>query len=247
MSKAHAFCVETAKKFGVNEAIFIQNMQHWITLNMGKKHNQHDGFTWTYHTYEGFCYYFPYWTRRQIEHLVKKLINKGVIQTKETDGKGNHQGLFYAFCDEKFWVGDITPTQNCATPTQNCATPSYIYTDTKPDNNGQSTLAEDDLLFFDEFYKIYDKKVKPDRAKKVWRKNKLWRVWEDIKANIEQRQKVEINWVKCSERNKQYIPAPDVYLRNKGWEDELLLTHKNCKCQKNKTNLSRSNLTLGAR
>lgn len=245
MSKAHAFSVEVAQEFGVNEAIFIQNMQHWITLNMGKKHNQFNGKTWTYNTYQSFCYYFPYWTRRQIEHLVQKLIDKGVLITFQKDGADRQKGLFYAFSDEMKWIGDITPiengqnvTQNCATVTQNCATHSYIYTDTKPDINGQSTLANDDLLFFDEFYKLYDKKVKPDRAKKEWKKNKLWEKWDDIKANIELRQRHEKNWVKCSERNKQFIPHPDQYLKNKGWEDELLFTHKECKCQKNKQDLS---------
>lgn len=113
--------------------------------------------------------------------------------------------------------------------------------------NGQKNLAEDELLFFKEFWNLYDKKVKPDRAKKIWTKNKLWEKWDDIKANLLLRQKHEQNWVKCSKQQKQYIPHPDQYLKNKGWEDELLMTHKNCKCKTQKDSLSRSNLTLGAR
>lgn len=94
---------------------------------------------------------------------------------------------------------------------------------------GHSKNDRDTDNLFSDFYKAYPKKVKRDRALKVWESKQLWKHSEDIMANIEQRKKCQMHWVTCKGQQKQFIPAPDVYLNNKGWEDELELSHKDCK------------------
>lgn len=116
-------------------------------------------------------------------------------------------------------------------PAAGKSAPTKINTLTKKNTShiGHSENDRDSDNLFSEFYKAYPKKVKKDRALKVWLEKQLWKLAEDIMANIEQRKKCQMHWVMCKGQQKQYIPAPDVYLRNKGWDDELELSHKDCK------------------
>ncbi|MCP3678935.1 MAG: hypothetical protein GY782_01005, partial [Gammaproteobacteria bacterium] len=75
----HSFDIKVAEKYGVPEAILLENIAFWIKKNIANKKNFHDGEYWTYNSAEAFTELFPYWTRRQIEHTLKKMHDKGLI------------------------------------------------------------------------------------------------------------------------------------------------------------------------
>lgn len=75
----HAFNVNIAVENDVNLALLIHHFKYWTFNNLANKRNIHEGLCWTYNTIQAFCETFPYWTRHQIEHLIKKAESQGLI------------------------------------------------------------------------------------------------------------------------------------------------------------------------
>ena len=72
---------------------------------------------------------------------------------------------------------------------------------------------------FDEFWKIYPKKVSKESAKKAWLKIKPN---DDLVAKITKAVKDQ----KLSEREQQFIPHAATWLSAKRWEDEVTTIQK---------------------
>ena len=72
---------------------------------------------------------------------------------------------------------------------------------------------------FDEFWKIYPKKVSKESAKKAWLKIKPN---DDLVAKITKAVKDQ----KLSEKEQQFIPHAATWLNAKRWEDEVTATQK---------------------
>ena len=72
---------------------------------------------------------------------------------------------------------------------------------------------------FDEFWKIYPKKIAKENAKKVWLRIKPN---DDLIAKITKAVKDQ----KLSEREQQFIPHAATWLNAKRWEDEVTTTQK---------------------
>lgn len=137
------FDMEVAEEYGVNEAIMISNLQFWINKNKANKSNFYDGHYWTYNSVSAFCELFPFWTRHQIEYILSKLTEKGVLMTGNYHENKSNRSKWYAFVDEEKWLLKDN-CKNGKTP-ENCILKNsgiiqensemYIYdTDNKPDN-----------------------------------------------------------------------------------------------------------------
>ncbi len=84
------FDIDIATKYGVNEAIFLNNIAHWTKINQANETNLHDGRTWTYNSYPAFTKIFPFWTQKQIRTIIascesKKLICSGNYNVAKYD------------------------------------------------------------------------------------------------------------------------------------------------------------------
>ena len=75
----HNFNIDIAKKYGVNEAIFIHNLYFWIKKNKANGKHLYDGKTWTYNSTAAFEELFPYWSRQQIDRIITKLRKEGLV------------------------------------------------------------------------------------------------------------------------------------------------------------------------
>ena len=78
-----------AKYYGVDGAIVIENLYFWIMKNKANDKNYFDGEYWTYNSVKAFEELFPFWSKRQIERILKNLENEGAIKT------GNYNKLQY--------------------------------------------------------------------------------------------------------------------------------------------------------
>ncbi len=112
----YLFNVEVAKKYGVNEAIFLQNMKFWISSNKANGRNFKEGRYWTYNSYEAFQEIFPFWTARQIRTIIDKLVEQGVIlkENKFNKQRNDHTN-WYAFVNEDEWINVQAPKEFCLT------------------------------------------------------------------------------------------------------------------------------------
>ena len=93
-----SFDIGHACKYGVEEAILIQNLQFWIFKNRANGRHEHGGKT--YSSVNAFVEFFPYMTadsiRQTLERLeAKKVIVKGNFNTSKDD-----QTQWFAFADE---------------------------------------------------------------------------------------------------------------------------------------------------
>jgi hypothetical protein len=75
----YQFDSKIAEIFGVNEAVFIQNIFFWINHNAYNHRHCYEGKYWTYNTKEAFVKLFPFWTYSQVKNIIKKLVQNGVL------------------------------------------------------------------------------------------------------------------------------------------------------------------------
>jgi len=155
----YSFAVEHAQQYGVDEAIMIHNFQFWITQNLANNRHQHDGRTWTYNSQEAFTKLFPFWSRRQIERILKSLGKQEILITGNYNNLNYDRTTWYAFKDEEKWLGIIKkpaagqvesplhqtvqpiPPNGAMDSTKRCNLYQIENTDQKPDNNN---IVDDD-------------------------------------------------------------------------------------------------------
>ena len=64
---------DVAEKFGTDCATFISHMQYWIAKNAANERHFYEGRYWTYNSLSALERLFPFWTRRQIERIIRDL------------------------------------------------------------------------------------------------------------------------------------------------------------------------------
>ena len=138
----YSFDIELAQAYGVDAAIFLKNMQFWITKNAAHNVNHQDGRTWTYNSYEALQKLFPFWTIRQIKYLTKQLSDQNVIIIKQNNKQTGDNRNWYAFVNEDQFLPTHIKTPSSTLRTnlsegfeQNCPNPHLIYTDSKHKKN----------------------------------------------------------------------------------------------------------------
>ena len=81
MAEIHYFDIHIAELYGVNCAVILQNIWHWIKKNEANGTNYYDGNYWTYNSTKAFKELFPYLSQKQIETALKKLQKSFETQT----------------------------------------------------------------------------------------------------------------------------------------------------------------------
>jgi hypothetical protein len=90
--KVHAPLVEA---FGLNQAIFLQQVHYWtsIYVNRKDKRHYHDGRWWIWNTYKDWQKQFTWVSIITIKRVVYDLSDKGVLITTQ---RGQQRRLWYA-------------------------------------------------------------------------------------------------------------------------------------------------------
>ena len=100
MADVHFFDARIAKLYGVNCAVILQNIWHWIRKNEANGVNFYDGDTWTYNSTKAFSSLFPYLSAKQIETALKKLREEGIIKTGNYNAVKYDRTLWYAITEK---------------------------------------------------------------------------------------------------------------------------------------------------
>lgn len=101
------FSVNFAKKYGLEEAILLQNIIFWIAKNKVNGKHHYDGRTWTYNSIKAFTELFPFWSERQIRRILKSLIQQGALITGNYNKLPFDRTLWYALKDEEYFLSFI--------------------------------------------------------------------------------------------------------------------------------------------
>lgn len=95
----HSFDVEIAQKYGILEAILLENIYYWIKKNEANNKHFYDGKYWTYNSRKAFAKIFPYASEKQIRTALEKLIKNGLIITGNYNQDGRDRTLWYSLTD----------------------------------------------------------------------------------------------------------------------------------------------------
>lgn len=100
MAETHFFDIHIAKHYGINAAVILQNIFHWVRKNEANGQNFYDGHYWTYNSTKAFSELFPYLSQKQIETALKKLRDEGIIITGNYNAVKYDRTLWYAITEK---------------------------------------------------------------------------------------------------------------------------------------------------
>lgn len=109
----HSFNIEIAKDVGINSAVLLNQIYWWVKKNEVDERNFYDGKYWTYNSKKGFCKYFPYFSERQIEYALKKLIDEGYVITGNYNTSPYDRKLWYSITEKSYRILENPIQQNC--------------------------------------------------------------------------------------------------------------------------------------
>lgn len=104
----HSFDISIAEIFGVNVAIFLNNMSFWIHKNIANEKHFYDGNYWTYNSVKAYKTLFPYWTDKQLRLIIDKCLKYGLIVKGNYNKSKYDQTSWYAFTAEGLKLLNIT-------------------------------------------------------------------------------------------------------------------------------------------
>ena len=194
MADVHFFDARIAQKYGVNCAVILQNIWHWVQKNEANGVNFYDGDYWTYNSTKAFSVLFPYLSAKQIETALKKLREEGIIKTGNYNAVKYDRTLWYAITKKGKSIlhfdgmeTDKTSNGNCGNvrPIPNINTDINTDVNTDIKTTGASSKPTPEEVF--NFYHKNKLEVSPERFwklnnKKKW-KNGLSKNWK--KAYLE--------------------------------------------------------------
>lgn len=96
----HHFSIDIAQTYGVNEAIFLENIAYWIWHNKANDKHFYEDRYWTYNSQKAFENLFPYWSRQNLRTIIKSCLNQNLI-IKGNFNKSNYDHTqWYSLTEE---------------------------------------------------------------------------------------------------------------------------------------------------
>ena len=95
----HCFDILIAEKYGVNIAIFLNNIAFWIQKNQANQRHYYDGRYWTYNSQPAFLQLFPYWTIQNLKTVISNAKKLGLIVQGNYNEKSYDKTSWYALTE----------------------------------------------------------------------------------------------------------------------------------------------------
>ena len=112
----HHFDIDIAKKFGVNVAIFLENIAYWTLKNIANNTHFYDNHYWTYNTVQAFTQLFPYWSTQELRTIILKCKDNNLLIEGSYNKVKYDKTKWYALTDPGLLLfnlkAEITITQS---------------------------------------------------------------------------------------------------------------------------------------
>ena len=110
----HHFNTDVAKKYGLEEAILLENLYFWVKKNKANNQNYHDGYYWTYNSVKAFNELFDYITPSKISRVLKNLETNGLVKTGCYNTNKYDHTKWYTVTEKvkAFFENDVSILQN---------------------------------------------------------------------------------------------------------------------------------------
>ena len=198
----HHFNIKVAEIYGINEAIILQNLSFWQAKNEANDKNFHDEKYWVYNSVKAFEQLFPYWSKGQINRILKKL------EDAEALSVGNYNKVSY---DRTKWYS-LKQEIHLLISGNGVSVIEKPIPDSKPDSKPDNKNIQKE---FEKFWGAYPKKVMKANALKAFTK---------IRESVEFDLIMKGMAISPQLKNpiKQYIPNAQAWINSGGWEDESI-------------------------
>ncbi|MBR4589306.1 MAG: conserved phage C-terminal domain-containing protein [Bacteroidaceae bacterium] len=130
----HHFNVEIAEKYGILEAILLNNFYFWIKKNEANDKNFHEGRYWTYNSAKALHRLFPYASERKIRSAIKHLEDEGMVLTGNYNNSAYDRTMWYALTENATCILQNRQMEEAETSNESCKNVTPI-PDNKTDKN----------------------------------------------------------------------------------------------------------------
>lgn len=96
----YTFDTFLAARYGVNEAIMLNNFIYWIAKNEANGKHFHDGRYWTYNSIAAMEKLYPFWSTSQIRTAIGSLVRQGVLLKGNYNEKPYDRTVWYGLTDD---------------------------------------------------------------------------------------------------------------------------------------------------
>ena len=134
----HYFNTEIAKEVGVNAAVILENIAHWVLKNKANDKNFYDGHYWTYNSRKAMTALFPYLSEKQVRYALDALRKADMVLTGNYNKSSYDRTLWYTVSDScaKKYFPELLDWPKMANELDCVGQPiPDINTNNKPDNN----------------------------------------------------------------------------------------------------------------
>ena len=134
----HYFNTEIAKEVGVNAAVILENIAHWVLKNKANDKNFYDGHYWTYNSRTAMTALFPYLSEKQVRYALDALRKADMVITGNYNKSSYDRTLWYTVSDScaKKYFPELLDWPKKANELDYVGQPiPDINTNNKPDNN----------------------------------------------------------------------------------------------------------------
>lgn len=162
----HYFNTEIAKEVGVNAAVILENIAHWVLKNKANDKNFYDGHYWTYNSRTAMTALFPYLSEKQVRYALDALRKADMVLTGNYNKSSYDRTLWYTVSDScaKKYFPELLDWPKRANELDGVGQPiPDINTNNKPDNNisHQTDLKASDAP-------IPAESVRKEKPKSLW-------------------------------------------------------------------------------
>ena len=162
----HYFNTEIANEVGVNAAVILENIAHWVLKNKANDKNFYDGHYWTYNSRTAMTALFPYLSEKQVRYALDALRKADMVLTGNYNKSSYDRTLWYTVSDScaKKYFPELLDWPKMANELDCVGQPiPDINTNNKPDNNisQQTDSSASDAP-------IPAESVRNEKAKSIW-------------------------------------------------------------------------------
>jgi hypothetical protein len=156
----YSFETEYAKKYGVEEAILLQNFIFWINKNKANNVHFYEGKYWTYNSKKAMLELFPFWSESQLKRIINSLINQGVLITGNFNKSPYDKTTWYAL---EISIGRFQPIDETELTNREDETDQPI-PDSKPVTKKEK-LKENDIVDWNTLFTYWEQNKKGSKYK----------------------------------------------------------------------------------
>ena len=219
------FDTTLAARYSVEEAVFVHNIYFWVMRNEANGQNAFDGMYWTYNSMPGLSKIFHFWTVRQIERIVRKCRENGLILTRQLSDNPRDRTLWYTVtetvrCIYAFGGMDTTITWDGHHQTVGCYKEQIVNTDSKPD----SVPTRPEKQIYGEFANVKLTDAELDKLTARWTMDQVQQEVEDLSAYMKSKGKryadhyaTLLNWLKRDHPGGAKPSTQKTTLIEEGW------------------------------